>query len=71
MGSEHHLCYSDVEFRFESLEQFIDCVGIRPIGMTLDRIDPLGHYEAGNVRWATPFEQAKNRLPRGYWQKIK
>jgi predicted RNA-binding Zn-ribbon protein involved in translation (DUF1610 family) len=71
MGSEHHLCYSDVEFRFESLEQFIDCVGIRPIGMTLDRIDPLGHYEAGNVRWATPFEQAKNRLPRGYWQKTR
>jgi transcriptional regulator of acetoin/glycerol metabolism len=29
--------------------------------MTLDRIDPNGNYEPGNVRWVTMQEQAKNR----------
>lgn len=28
---------------------------------TLDRIDVLGHYEPGNVRWATWSEQNRNR----------
>ncbi len=69
MGEKHHACYAKVEFRFESLQQLIDCIGIRSEGMTLDRIDPLGHYEPGNVRWATISEQTSNRLPRGYWKK--
>ncbi|MFZ9272917.1 MAG: HNH endonuclease [Ilumatobacteraceae bacterium] len=69
MGAKHHVCYANVEFRFDSLQQLIDCIGIRPEGMTLDRIDPLGHYEPGNVRWATMSQQNLNRLPRGYWQK--
>lgn len=69
LGAKHHPCYEMVEFRFDSLQQLIDCIGVRPEGMTLDRIDPLGHYEPNNVRWATVKEQAKNRLPRGYWQK--
>jgi hypothetical protein len=28
---------------------------------TLDRIDPWGNYEPGNVRWATRKEQIRNR----------
>lgn len=28
---------------------------------TLDRIDPYGNYEPGNVRWATALEQAHNK----------
>lgn len=67
MGDKHHACYEAVEFRFSSLQQLIDCIGVRPDGKTLDRIDPLGHYEPSNVRWATIAEQAANRLPRGYW----
>ena len=27
---------------------------------TIDRKDPWGHYEPGNVRWATPAEQMAN-----------
>ncbi len=69
MGGAHHPCYEKVEFRFESLQQLIDCIGLRPEGKSIDRIDPLGHYEPGNVRWATVQEQADNRLPRNYWRK--
>ena len=66
-GSTHHPCYENVEFKFDSFKQFVDCVGIRPEGMTLDRIDQLGHYEPNNVRWATVLQQAQNRMPRNYW----
>jgi hypothetical protein len=69
MGARHHPAYENVEFKFASFQEFVDCVGVRPQGMSLDRINPLGHYEAGNVRWATIKQQAENRLPKGYWQK--
>ena len=67
-GKNHHACYAEVEFRFKSLQELIDCIGVRPDGMTLDRINPLGHYEPGNVRWATVTQQNLNRVPRGYWK---
>lgn len=44
-----------------SFEQFLRDVGERPVGMTLDRIDNAKGYFPGNVRWATPHEQSKNR----------
>jgi hypothetical protein len=68
LGVQHHPCYENVEFRFASLQDLINCIGLRQEGMTLDRINPLGHYEAGNVRWATMSQQNANRLPRGYWK---
>lgn len=36
-------------------------IGVRPSGMTLDRVRNNGHYEPGNVRWATWPEQIQNR----------
>lgn len=39
-------------------------LGARPTGMTLDRLNPDGNYEPGNVRWASAATQAANRRRR-------
>lgn len=52
-----------IECRFETFAEFLDAVGLRPSDKhSLDRYpDNDGHYEKGNVRWATRTEQNSNR----------
>ena len=51
-----------IEFRFKSFEEFIGCIGDRPSkDHSLDRIVNDGHYEPGNIRWATRDEQIRGR----------
>ena len=53
-----------IQFRFPTFECFLAEIGPRPgPGYSLDRINNDGHYEPGNVRWATVLEQRHNRRP--------
>lgn len=46
----------------KSFSAFLNDVGIRPTGTTLDRFpNKTGNYEPGNVRWATRLEQGRNK----------
>jgi hypothetical protein len=47
--------------RWNTFENFLNDMGERPKGKTIDRIDNDGNYEKNNCKWSTPLEQANNK----------
>lgn len=56
-------CYEGVTYckEWEKFDNFLRDMGVRPEGMTLDRVDPRGNYEPSNCRWADIETQENNR----------
>ena len=64
-----------VEFRFTSFQEFLAEVGLKPNPKHLYSLDrypnSAGHYESGNVRWATAKQQRHNRRPDSPLQELR
>ena len=51
--------------RWLNFQNFLADTGPKPSSQhSIDRIDPNGHYEPGNCRWATASEQGQNKRPK-------
>ena len=46
---------------WRSFENFVNHMGFRPAGLTLERIDTRLPYSAANCKWGTRAEQVRNR----------
>ena len=46
--------------RWNMFENFLADMGTRPMGKTLDRLNPEGNYEPSNCRWADQKTQMNN-----------
>lgn len=51
----------------ENYDAFVEDMGLRPDGLTLDRIDGNGNYEPENCRWTDYETQLNNRPDFNRW----
>ena len=47
--------------RWLTFQNFLEDMGPRPPGTSIERLNNDGHYEPGNCKWATPLEQGNNK----------
>ena len=64
-GAKHYIGRSiGYDPRWDDFSVFLQDMGERPDGRTLDRINNDLGYSKENCRWATPFQQTHNRRKR-------